>query len=585
MRAPPALGGLLSSLGDVMTLSDHTRHSHAAFADGQRLDEETSSSQALSARDFLKLANRHYNSYLARAQRPDLESAIRHYRRALEAEPNLPEAYVRLASALWENGDISQEQALHYGELALTYNPKNAEAKLFLGHFCKKTGRTERARQWFRDAIALRPLQLPKARLALGSLLIHEAAASRQPSLMRLRGVGEGLAQFMAGLALLPLDGDVRAQMRDALIQDIEVQTLLVCGRTLQAFRMGLFSSWAYEWGSQRYPGEPIFWTLLGGYYESVHHPDAAIYCLTRAVELAPESADLNKRLGMAYAHRQDAPQAALRLEKALALDPQDGETRAQLGRVYIETQDYMRALYYLKECASRQPKNPYIHSNMAYALFKLNDYDGAVQEYRLAISHGDDPVWMSTVAQTVGTIYYQAHQDIEAAVEVFELARELDPDNLDAMLMLAELYYEQGNFQGAMALYAELLQEDPNNADYENYIGYLLWQLDRNDEAADAYRRALALAPENAVAVNNLGVIYLDEYYNGAEALTLFTRALALKPDYTLAAFNLGRAQELLGQTSEAARAYSHALSLNASVPELTDAEILERIDQLFQA
>jgi predicted TPR repeat methyltransferase len=63
-----------------------------------------------------------------------------------------------------------------------------------------------------------------------------------------------------------------------------------------------------------------------------------------------------------------------------------------------------------------------------------------------------------------------------------------------------------------------------------------------------------------------------------------MFQHAIDLKPDYTLACFNIGRTKEALGQTTEAAQSYSSALTLNAENPELTNDEILDRLDHLFQ-
>jgi predicted O-linked N-acetylglucosamine transferase (SPINDLY family) len=55
---------------------------------------------------------------------------------------------------------------------------------------------------------------------------------------------------------------------------------------------------------------------------------------------------------------------------------------------------------------------------------------------------------------------------------------------------------------------------------------------LGRLDEAVAAYHRALALAPDNATAHNNLGLA-LQAQGQLADALESYDRAIALKPDY----------------------------------------------------
>src|SRR5947207_684037 len=68
---------------------------------------------------YLNLGKSFYQSYLARAHQHDLEAAIQHFQKAVEISPNLAEAYVQLASALWDQGTIHLELAQYYCETAL----------------------------------------------------------------------------------------------------------------------------------------------------------------------------------------------------------------------------------------------------------------------------------------------------------------------------------------------------------------------------------------------------------------------------------------------------------------------------------
>ena len=82
-----------------------------------------------SAEYFLKLGNQHYNSFLSRSKRHDLDIAINCYRRALETNPDLSEGYVKLASALYDKGELAIPHAMDYCKKALAMNPANTEAR------------------------------------------------------------------------------------------------------------------------------------------------------------------------------------------------------------------------------------------------------------------------------------------------------------------------------------------------------------------------------------------------------------------------------------------------------------------------
>lgn len=152
----------------------------------------------------------------------------------------------------------------------------------------------------------------------------------------------------------------------------------------------------------------------------------------------------------------------------------------------------------------------------------------------------------------------------------------------------------DNNQFEGALPLLDVLIdmmvKEKATNLDHFYLArGYCLWQLDRNSEAISTYEEAIKLNPTNSVLHNNLGIIYLDDLSDPHTALPLFKRAVELDPDYRLAYFNLGRCYEMLESTIEAAKTYTHALSLDKidstlyTEEEIGD-EIKYRIHNLFK-
>jgi tetratricopeptide (TPR) repeat protein len=80
-------------------------------------------------------------------------------------------------------------------------------------------------------------------------------------------------------------------------------------------------------------------------------------------------------------------------------------------------------------------------------------------------------------------------------------------------------------------------------------------------EQARDAYRRALELAPGHADAHVNLGRLLQEAGHAGA-AETHYRLALAAESGHATAAFNLGVALEDLGRPEQAIRAYEQALA-----------------------
>jgi tetratricopeptide (TPR) repeat protein len=101
-------------------------------------------------------------------------------------------------------------------------------------------------------------------------------------------------------------------------------------------------------------------------------------------------------------------------------------------------------------------------------------------------------------------------------------------------------------------------------------------------EEAAQAYRRALALDPRHADAHVNLGRL-VHESGDAETARQHYCRALDCRPDDATAAFNLGVALEDLGRPREALAAYENALALDARNADAhyNAASLCERLGQ----
>lgn len=537
----------------------------------------------------LKLGNQHYHHYLLRSNMRELDNAIGFYRHAIELKPDLCEGYVRLAAALWDKGAISAERALVLCDAALSVNSKSSEAALYAGIFHLHQEDFPKAIQFLKRAISHAPWKSGRARVILGTYTLKQAYSQKNsPSgavQHALRLFLQGILQVSFGIMLSLTDFRSYHYIRSLFYHDWTIYTTLWFGKALHTIGLTKSALCLYQHAGENTPNEPIFFEKSGDLAARTSNFDSAIYFYIRALELVPNSLPVRKKLAACYLECADLENAVLQLECVASESPADFDTLYQLAQTYTDLQLFIKALYYFKEAHILQPKNPYVFSNMAFVLFRMEDYDGAIVEYRRAIEFGKDPVWRSTIAQTLATLYQQVKKNYNQAIHLFHTAYELDPTNIEALTMEAELYFEQGRLQNALDLYREIVRLEPDNPGCWNYLGYLLWQLDCNEEAIDAYETAIRLEPNNPIAYNNLGVIYLDEQHNYRQAHVMFEKALNLKLDYTLACFNLGRAEEAMGNLSAAAPYYSRSLTLNSQNPELSDEEIVTHLHRLFDA
>ncbi len=89
-----------------------------------------------------------------------------------------------------------------------------------------------------------------------------------------------------------------------------------------------------------------------------------------------------------------------------------------------------------------------------------------------------------------------------------------------------------------------------------------------RLDQASALYLKALAVRPNDADALNFLGVLRYQQG-NALEAVELFTKAIATKPNYSSAHSNLGAALREIGRATEAEASCREALRLQPEFHE----------------
>jgi Flp pilus assembly protein TadD len=140
---------------------------------------------------------------------------------------------------------------------------------------------------------------------------------------------------------------------------------------------------------------------------------------------------------------------------------------------------------------------------------------------------------------------------DPAMALKVAQAALANDPNNLDALYHEGAAYYALDRCMDAIAVYKVALGVDSKSAQAEVGIGRCL--LKRNAiEAEQAFEAAVQDDPDNAAALNDLGVSR-DLQGNHAGAVQPYQQALLLKPGEISTEVNLGMSLALSGDGSDA--------------------------------
>jgi len=158
-----------------------------------------------------------------------------------------------------------------------------------------------------------------------------------------------------------------------------------------------------------------------------------------------------------------------------------------------------------------------------------------------------------------LGRTRFQAG-NITAAESACRRALTLQPNMIEAHLLLGTLLESGNNTNEAEACYRTVLELAPGNFDGHARLGMLMQNQGILDDAREYYQQALALNPNLPLVHFNLGTV-LQELNELSEAEASYRSAIQFKPDYGKAYANLGYVLRIQGKREEAVAAYQQAL------------------------
>lgn len=135
----------------------------------------------------------------------------------------------------------------------------------------------------------------------------------------------------------------------------------------------------------------------------------------------------------------------------------------------------------------------------------------------------------------------------IQETSEINQIFPELQRKYIQAVL-----YDAKGDYDKALALKKELIQQDSQNARYFNSLGITYRAMDKLDESIAEIKKAITLDEKEAIYHCNLGVT-LHEKKDFGQACEEKQTAVNLSPETALFHFSLSLTLRELGQDKEA--------------------------------
>jgi tetratricopeptide (TPR) repeat protein len=240
-------------------------------------------------------------------------------------------------------------------------------------------------------------------------------------------------------------------------------------------------------------------------------------------------------------------------------------------AKLFLLEGKYQEAEQAAREAIERGPEFDRGYTILGEALIDQGHLEEGLDQIRKGVAVGEGPVRARLV---LATRLQDASRYEEAAAELQKVLA-LDPDHPTANNNLGNIYLRSGRSQDAIPLFRKAF-EVTRDARMANNLGFAYFDLDRMDEAIQAFKDAHQLDPSLYTPPINLGESY-EKVGNGEEARRWYAVALktydnALAKGGARAALLSGRAfcASKLGRYDEAVRNIQDALKFKPKNNEL---------------
>ncbi len=259
---------------------------------------------------------------------------------------------------------------------------------------------------------------------------------------------------------------------------------------------------------------------------------------------------------------------------------------------ILLQNNQIQEALNELNSVYMREPNNTMALYTLGYCYERLGREAQAVEFYQDCLKFKR---YLQLPAQRLAAIYFKNNQ-LEKTIEQYQLLKNEYPDDISALITLGHLYIATGKFQDAVETFnsailmhpdnyftqdeeteqlladenfydaleriEDLLQDQPYRADLLMKHGDILRMMGATTDAVSEYEQAVRLCPDLLEATIKLGTQYLQLQHEQLAA-EQFNRAFELNDNIVDAYIGLAISQKFAGKLPDALATLSLAAAI----------------------
>ena len=197
-------------------------------------------------------------------------------------------------------------------------------------------------------------------------------------------------------------------------------------------------------------------------------------------------------------------------------------------------------------------------YNNRAIAKYKLNDYEGSIDDFTKTIN-----IDLNNLAAFNNRgIVKSELQDYQNSINDYNKAIEINPNNASSYQNRANVKIKLQNYKGAIDDYNEVIKIKPRSADTYYNLGVTRYELKEYKDAIDNFDKAIEINLNYTTAYNNRGSTkYELGDYKGA--IDDYNKAIEIDSNYSYAYYNRGIVKDKLNNYEGSIDDYNQSIEL----------------------
>ncbi len=273
--------------------------------------------------------------------------------------------------------------------------------------------------------------------------------------------------------------------------------------------------------------------------------------------------------LGYLYHATQRDTQAKTAYEEAATLKPTLFEANLRLGQILLRQGDQAGAIKSLRAATNLKPENQ-VNEKLGEAWLSLGQ---ALQstEPQEAISAYRQSVMLAPTAEPHLAIakLLEQQKDPAGAEAEFKAALQIEPQSLEALARVLDIYTGQKRWPEAEAMLQQMLQREPGNASAGLQLGRVLIAENKRDEGIARLEATARAFPHDGAIMLELGRAYVAAQRFDTAAEMYHDSMLATKPG-AQELYEYGVVLRKARRFTEAQQQLIHAIEMD---PKMTEA------------